>query len=162
MNRHGRPGPRRLVGRRAVMAGVIGLLGLSTTVGLAATGHAAEADLVPETPCARTVEACVDLDSQHAWLIKDGVVAYGAVPISSGAEEEPTPTGTFQVVWKHADHVSGESGGAMPYSVFFAPGGIAFHEGTLDKQSAGCVRLEREDAKVFFDTLNVGDDVEVH
>lgn len=29
----------------------------------------------------------------------------------------------------------------MPYSVFFAPGGIAFHEGSLTEDSHGCVRL---------------------
>ena len=49
----------------------------------------------------------------------------------------------------------------MPWSVFFAPGGIAFHEGRKDTPSAGCVRLSAADAKIFFDSLQIGDRVEV-
>ncbi len=49
----------------------------------------------------------------------------------------------------------------MHYAVFFAPGGIAFHEGPIDHPSAGCVRLETEAASRFFDTLAVGDEVQV-
>jgi lipoprotein-anchoring transpeptidase ErfK/SrfK len=49
----------------------------------------------------------------------------------------------------------------MPYSVFFAQGGIAFHQGDLDRASAGCVRLERENAILFYDTLPLGAKVQV-
>lgn len=159
MGRHGGSGRR---GRRGAVAGVLGLVALPLTVGLASTGHAEGVEHVPDTPCTRAAEACVDLEEQEAWLIKDGEVTYGPVWISSGGDEQETPTGRFRVGWKDADHVSGESGAPMPYAVFFAPGGIAFHEGSLDNPSAGCVRLDLDDAKQFFDTLNVGDDVEVH
>jgi hypothetical protein len=58
--------------------------------------------------------------------------------------------------------VSAEYDGApMPFAVFFAEGGIAFHEGSLDRPSAGCVRLGREDAVEFFDFLDVDDPVQV-
>ena len=50
----------------------------------------------------------------------------------------------------------------MPFAVFFAEGGIAFHEGTLDQPSSGCVRLGREDAIEFYDFLEVDDPVQVH
>lgn len=147
---------RRLGRGGAVLGGAV-LAG-----GLAATGlAAAESDLVPGTPCSRTAEACVDLAGGQAWLIHEGVVTHGPVPVSSGAIGEETPTGTFRVEWKHAEHISGESGVPMPYSVFFAPGGIAFHEGDLAGLSAGCVRLGHDDAKLFYETLRVGDDVEV-
>jgi lipoprotein-anchoring transpeptidase ErfK/SrfK len=66
------------------------------------------------------------------------------------------------VEWKNRDHVSGESGAPMPYAVFFAPGGIAFHEGSLQTNSAGCVRLAHREAVAFFDYLQVGDEVQVH
>jgi lipoprotein-anchoring transpeptidase ErfK/SrfK len=49
----------------------------------------------------------------------------------------------------------------MPYSVFFAAGGIAFHEGRQDTNSAGCVKLVREDAREFFEYLQVGDQVQI-
>jgi hypothetical protein len=49
----------------------------------------------------------------------------------------------------------------MPFSVFFEDGGIAFHAGDPNKASAGCVHLSMADAQAFFNTLNVGDHVQV-
>jgi lipoprotein-anchoring transpeptidase ErfK/SrfK len=49
----------------------------------------------------------------------------------------------------------------MPYSVFFADGGVAFHQGRQDTPSAGCVKLTEDDAKAFFAYLQVGDEVQV-
>ena len=70
------------------------------------------------------------------------------------------PPGVFRVSFKDRDHVSSIYGSPMPYSVFFN-GGIAFHEGDLDYESAGCVRLEHDDAVTYFDALQPGDVVEV-
>jgi lipoprotein-anchoring transpeptidase ErfK/SrfK len=50
----------------------------------------------------------------------------------------------------------------MPFSVFFADGGVAFHEGSLQTSSYGCVHLAHDDAVAFFNTLQVGDEVQVH
>ncbi|NMH96401.1 L,D-transpeptidase [Pseudonocardia sp. K10HN5] len=133
------------------------------TTGNAPTGNAADRALVPGTPCTVTAEACVDLAGRHAWLIKDGHVVRGPVAIMPGAPGEPTPVGTFTVQWKDENHHSREFNNApMPYSVFFADGGVAFHEGSLQKFSAGCVHLSMNDAKAFFDYLQVGDQVQVH
>jgi lipoprotein-anchoring transpeptidase ErfK/SrfK len=129
-----------------------------TAVGAA---HEALAIEVAGTPCTASADACVDLHRQQAWLIADGAVVRGPVPISSGGAGRETPTGVFAVEWKHIDHVSGEFGTPMPYSVFFAPGGIAFHEGPVNHPSAGCVRLPATDAPAFFDALDVGDEVQV-
>jgi hypothetical protein len=49
----------------------------------------------------------------------------------------------------------------MPNSVFFEPGGIAFHGGDPKKASAGCVHVPVPNDLVFFNTLNVGDEVQV-
>ena len=49
----------------------------------------------------------------------------------------------------------------MPWAVFFADGGIAFHEGDPETFSAGCVKLAEEDAHAFFTYLQVGDPVQV-
>jgi len=117
---------------------------------------------VPGTPCTATAKACIDLAHNEAWLVKDGHVVRGPVRISQGAAGENTPTGTFDVQWKDLHHRSKEFDNApMEYSVFFAPGGIAFHEGNLDNPSGGCIRLEEEDAKAFFNYLSVGDKVQV-
>ncbi|MDT7666305.1 MAG: hypothetical protein QOD04_5861, partial [Pseudonocardiales bacterium] len=49
----------------------------------------------------------------------------------------------------------------MPWSVFFAAGGIAFHTGSLRAQSSGCIHLSDATAKRFFGNLTVGDVVQV-
>jgi lipoprotein-anchoring transpeptidase ErfK/SrfK len=73
----------------------------------------------------------------------------------------PTPKGTFKVEWKAEEWTSREYLTQMPYSVFFAPGGIAFHEGRQDRPSAGCVKLGYEDAQAWFDFLQVGAEVQI-
>ena len=63
-----------------------------------------------------------------------------------GDEDDPTPRGSFTVQWKAPTYTSREFLVQMPWSVFFADGGIAFHEGNPDTASAGCVKLDEEDA----------------
>jgi lipoprotein-anchoring transpeptidase ErfK/SrfK len=118
--------------------------------------------LVAGTPCTATARACVALDERQAWLIDSGNVVRGPVEIQHGDAEDPTPLGTFKVQWKAEQYTSREYLTQMPYSVFFADGGIAFHQGTQDTPSAGCVKLRREDAEAFFGFLQVGDEVQIH
>jgi lipoprotein-anchoring transpeptidase ErfK/SrfK len=112
-------------------------------------------------PCAISGDgACVSLSAKRAWLVQDGQVVRSA-PVTSGRPGERTPTGTFHVTWKDADHLSSEFDDApMPWSVFFN-GGIAFHTGSLSRQSAGCIHLSDAVARQFFRTLAVGDTVVV-
>ena len=63
--------------------------------------------------------------------------------------------------WKAPAYTSREFLVQMPWSVFFADGGIAFHEGDPETFSAGCVKLAEEDAHAFFTYLQVGDPVQV-
>jgi hypothetical protein len=119
--------------------------------------------LVEGTPCTDTARACVDLGHNQAWLIHDGHVARGPVLISHGGQGKETPTGTFSVQWKDETHKSAEFNNApMPFAVFFAPGGIAFHQGNPRNPSAGCVHLSADDAKAWYADLQVGDEVQVH
>jgi hypothetical protein len=158
MARHTRTA--RAHARVAVTVGIIGLL-TAATVGVAQAGD--DDKKVGDTPCGVDVRACVDLEHDKAWLIDDGEVVRGPVKISPGSEARPTPTGDFRVQWKDRNHLSREfENRPMPFAVFFADGGIAFHEGNLNSSSAGCVRLSEEDASAFFDFLQPGDPVEVH
>jgi lipoprotein-anchoring transpeptidase ErfK/SrfK len=118
--------------------------------------------LVAGTPCTVTARACVALDERLAWLLDGGNVVRGPVAIQHGDAQDPTPLGTFKVQWKAEQYTSREYLTQMPYSVFFADGGIAFHEGTQDTPSAGCVKLEHEDASAFFYFLQKGDEVQIH
>lgn len=115
--------------------------------------------------CPDTARVCVDEERRLSWLQHDGEITYGPVPIMPGTAAAPdsvaTPRGVFRVAWKDADHTSAEFGDPMNHAVFFAPGGIAFHEGSLDSPSHGCVHLSARDAALFFDALPVGSEVAV-
>jgi hypothetical protein len=160
----------------AVLVGIVAVVGgLLAGRAVAETGHTAPAalaahsqPLVDGTPCSSSARSCVDLESQQAWLIADGKVVRGPVKISSGGVGKETPVGhSFRVFRKEKDHKSGEfklangQPAPMPWSVFFADGGIAFHEGSLKSPSSGCVHLGPEDSKSVYDFLEVGDPVQV-
>ena len=49
----------------------------------------------------------------------------------------------------------------MPWAVFFADGGIAFHAGDVNRPSSGCVRLPPAEAQAWFEFLQIGDQVQV-
>ncbi|WP_224392329.1 L,D-transpeptidase [Pseudonocardia sp. ICBG1293] len=166
---------REVEGRRRrprvmmVLVTVVGLVLAGLTAGMIGTASAAPTEpgrggplLAEGTPCTAAARACVDLANSTAWLIRDGRIEAGPVPASFGKKGQRTPAGVFQVQWKNKDHRSAEFNNApMPFAVFFAPGGIAFHEGNTETESAGCVRLSRADAERWFTSLQVGDRVEV-
>lgn len=145
-----------------------GMLALPAFAETAAAKTARATPLVKGTPCTITAKACVDLESERAWLIDDGKVFKGPVDVSSGGKGEETPTGhSLRVYRKELDHKSTESRkpdgtpADMPYSVFFEDGGIAFHGGDPDRASAGCIHLEPSDAKIWYEHLQIGDQVQV-
>ena len=112
-------------------------------------------------PCGDSARACVDLSENRAWLMDGGTETYGPVRISHGMKGYETPAGTFQVTFKDIDHRSSIYEDApMPYSVFFNDG-IAFHAGDTSEESHGCVRLSEGAAQTFYETLSVGDVVQV-
>ncbi|WP_254897077.1 L,D-transpeptidase [Amycolatopsis sp. Hca4] len=113
-------------------------------------------------PCTATAKACVSLSGKQAWLLDEGKIVYGPVKMLPGKKDGPTPVGKWHVQYKEKLHHSTEFDGApMPNSVFFAPGGIAFHEGSLSRYSAGCVHLSSAASLKFFTTLETGDEVQV-
>jgi lipoprotein-anchoring transpeptidase ErfK/SrfK len=107
------------------------------------------------------VQACVDTATSTAWLMHGSSVVAGPLVVSLGGPGHPTPRGTFAVAWKDQVHTSSTYGIPMPWSVFFAPGGIAFHEGDVRSASHGCVHLRHEDAVLVFSRLARGDAVRV-
>lgn len=123
-----------------------------------------EAD--PGVPCAAAAAssgtaACVDISAHKAWILQGGKVVYGPVPMLPGRKSNPTPTGTFRVLSKEKMHLSKEFDNAeMPNSVFFYPGD-AFHTGSLSVYSHGCIHLGAGASLKFFNTLHIGDVVQV-
>jgi hypothetical protein len=49
----------------------------------------------------------------------------------------------------------------MPWSVFFADGGIAFHSGSPSRSSGGCIHLNDPDARAWYNYMALGDQVQV-
>jgi len=123
----------------------------------------ARASHQPALHCRATARACVDLTHRLAWLQDGGGrVTFGPVRTGITLPGHRTPRGLFRVAWKAPHWVSTEYGIPMPWSVFFAAGGIAFHAGPLNAPSHGCVHLAPVAAHHFFDALAVGDRVDVH
>jgi hypothetical protein len=160
---------------------------VSLVTPVAVAGQAARIDLPPPSPqitpevaaaatgspklsakalrsCPAAAAACVDLSDDITWLQTGGRISYGPVQMEPGppGTSHQTPRGTFHVQWKAgANYVSTEYNEPMPYAVFFAPGGIAFHGGSLTKTSHGCVHLDIGSAKYYHDHLPIGAEVVV-
>ncbi|CAM4066446.1 L,D-transpeptidase [Kibdelosporangium persicum] len=114
-----------------------------------------------EAPCSTAAKACIKLSTNQSWLMDNGKVVYGPVPITHGRKGYATPPGSFKVTFKNKNHRSSIFNNApMPYSVFFN-GGIAFHQGSLREKSHGCIHLSMAAAQKYFGALSVGDVVEV-
>jgi hypothetical protein len=114
--------------------------------------------------CPAAATACVDLAEHLTWLQADGKVNFGPVRMEPGPPGTPhaTPRGTFQVSWKAGPQfVSNIYGDPMPWAVFFAPGGIAFHGGSLTTSSHGCVHLTVPNARYYNAHLPIGAEVVV-
>lgn len=120
----------------------------------------------PSVPCAAAAAsagtaACVDLSAHKTWILQGGKVVYGPVSMLPGRKGYATPTGTFHVLSKEKVHLSKEFDNApMPNSVFFYPGD-AFHTGSLSVYSHGCIHLSASSSLKYFNTLHVGDVVQV-
>jgi hypothetical protein len=134
----------------------------------AAEIEARTAAKVAGTPCTAAAAACVDVNKKQAWLIKGGKIVRGPVAIATGGSGKDTPTGNvFRVYRKEKDYKSEEfklpngQPAPMPNAVFFEDGGIAFHAGSPQRASAGCVHLGLADSLAFFNFLNIGDHVQV-
>ena len=137
-----------------------------TSLASAAAGKKAAPPNVQRWPyadrCPEKALACVDLKDKVSWLQINGVVMYGPVQIEPGSPGQVTPKGVFTVNRKDKHHISNEFNEPMPDAIFFAPGGIAFHVGSLTQGSHGCVHLTTKDANYYFDQLRIGATVAVY
>lgn len=109
--------------------------------------------------CPATATACVDLARRITWLQAQGKTTFGPVQIEPGKPHSghPTPRGTFRVSWKAGPAFqSNLYHEAMPWATFFAPGGIAFHGGSLIAWSHGCVHLTNGNAHYYNEHLAIG------
>lgn len=109
--------------------------------------------------CPPTANACIDVDGKRAWMVDDGNVTYGPVPITTGKPGYETVRGSHPVLRQVRHDHSLIFDAPMPFSTYFTRSGIAFHEGGLDEPSHGCIHLGHHAAAHFFEHLQVGDEV---
>lgn len=129
--------------------------GASAPLALIAEDHA---------DCPAAAAACVDLTRRITWLQAGGRLSFGPVRMEPGqpGSVHATPRGTFRVSWKAGpDFVSDIYHEPMPWATFFAPGGVAFHGGSLTHWSHGCVHLTVANAHYYQRHLPIGAEVVV-
>ena len=89
-------------------------------------------------------------------------VEIGRSSLIYGADNKPTPLGTFPILEKDADHWSNLYDAPMPHMLRLTWDGVAIHGSpTLEEALAtrGCVGLPTEFAAHLFDAVRVGDQV---
>jgi hypothetical protein len=101
------------------------------------------------------VSITIDKSTQRMTVSVDGAPLYNW-PVSTGRPGHDTPSGAYRAFRMERDHYSKEWDDApMPHSIFFTQVGHAIH-GTYDTKkigspaSAGCVRLDPENAEILF------------
>ncbi|MEM7146141.1 MAG: L,D-transpeptidase family protein [Verrucomicrobiota bacterium] len=132
---------------------------------LAASGHAQDRvndpssfTWHPERAPSGPVVVTVDLGKQAAVVYRNGI-EIGTCEVSTGRAGYETPTGTFHILEKDADHHSSTYDNAsMPYSQRLTWGGVALHAGGLPgyPSSHGCIHLPYEFSQKLFEITEMG------
>ena len=132
----------------------------------------------------------INISQQTARFFKGGTLV-GHAPVCTGTENHPTPTGSFRVQQKNANHVSNLYGdfvnangdvvvanvgiktdkrppgtrfrGASMPNFLRVTGGVGMHAGYLPgyPDSHGCIRLPDGASEVFFANAPVGTPVKI-
>jgi lipoprotein-anchoring transpeptidase ErfK/SrfK len=87
----------------------------------------------------------------------------GTAVILYGADEKPTPLGTFPILARFRDHRSRAYDAPMPYTLRLTPDGVAIHGSNVRWGAAthGCVGVPLEFARRLFEQVHVGDEVTI-
>ena len=103
----------------------------------------------------------IDLTAQRLYVYRAGV-EIGRSVIIYGADDKPTPTGTFPILEKDIYHVSNLYDAPMPYMLRLTWDGVAIHgSGEIGYEYAthGCVGLPDEFAALLYEEAGLGDQV---
>ena len=107
------------------------------------------------------VTIVVNIRARVLSAYRDGV-EIGRSSIIYGANDKPTPFGTFPILQKDADHRSTIYDGApMPHMLRLTGDGISIHGSEIadDYATHGCIGLPRKFAALLFRAAHVGDPV---
>lgn len=104
----------------------------------------------------------VDLAAQTLSVFRGGH-EIGTAAILYGADDKPTPLGTFPITQKDADHVSNLYGSPMPYMLRLTNTGISIHGTSVADgyMTHGCIGVPTPFAEKLFAAVKLGDRVVV-
>lgn len=99
-------------------------------------------------------------DGRFYAVDRDGDVWFTG-PITSGANDFPTPSGIYKVLKKKRYYMSKahpEPSGInnMDYSIFFTKYGHALHKGNVDWMSHGCIHISPKHIPTLFRWAKIG------
>lgn len=118
----------------------------------------------PERGPAGRVEIVADVARDLLYVYRGGV-EIGRTILIYGADEKPTPLGSFPILEKRRHHISNLYNAPMPYMQRLTWDGVALHGSgeTVETRYAthGCIGLPDEFAALLFAITRVGDRVTV-
>ena len=118
----------------------------------------------PERAPTGKLEIVADVARDTLYVYRGGV-EIGRTILIYGADEKPTPLGSFPILPKKVDHVSNLYDAPMPYMMRLTWDGVALHGSgeTVDNRYAkhGCIGLPDEFAALLFRAAKLGDRVTV-
>ena len=117
--------------------------------------------VVKPTPCTISDGACIQLSTNQSWVVRGDKIVHGPSKITHGRRGFETPLGDFPVLRKVKNEWSRPYNAPMPWSTYFTESGIAFHEGSLTDPSHGCIHLDPQAARYYFENLSIGETVQV-
>ncbi len=104
----------------------------------------------------------VDLERQLISVFRDGH-EIGSAVILYGTDGKPTPTGSFPILEKDADHHSRTYDAPMPYMLRLTNDGVAIHASNVREGWAthGCIGIPMAFARKLFAQAHMGDMVAI-
>jgi L,D-transpeptidase catalytic domain len=113
-------------------------------------------DRIPKGP----VWVRIDLSRQQLSVFRSGH-EIGSAVILYGTDGKPTPTGSFTVLEKDADHYSRSYDAPMPYMLRLTKDGVAIHGSNVREGWAthGCIGVPLDFARLLFAAASKGDPV---
>ena len=107
------------------------------------------------------ITVVVDVRARTLSVYRSGA-EIGRSSLIYGADDKPTPTGSFPILEKDADHYSNLYNNApMPWMLRLTMDGVAIHGSKVEDDAAthGCIGLPDEFAELLFRQAKLGDKV---
>jgi lipoprotein-anchoring transpeptidase ErfK/SrfK len=118
--------------------------------------YAWNVDRIPEGP----IWVRIDLARQLLSVFRDGH-EIGSAVILYGTDGKATPTGSFTILEKDANHYSRSYDAPMPYMLRLTKDGVAIHGSNVREGWAthGCIGVPLDFARLLFGAAKKGDPV---